>query len=83
MQKVHASVVLFHDVHALLSEGSMFYSDLLQRLAQLNQTCEDLVSVASLLLLLWLVCFVLAVVVMVVVVGGVVSCWFWLCCWCC
>lgn len=36
--------MLFHEVHAQLSEGAMFYSDLLQRLAQLNQTCEDLVS---------------------------------------
>ncbi|CAM9517364.1 unnamed protein product, partial [Ectocarpus fasciculatus] len=48
LQKVHSSVVLFHDVHALLSEGSMFYSDLLQRLAQLNQTCEDLVYTQAL-----------------------------------
>lgn len=44
LQRVHASVTLFHEVHAQLSEGSTFYSDLLQRLAQLNQTCEDLVS---------------------------------------
>ncbi|CAN0471629.1 unnamed protein product, partial [Hapterophycus canaliculatus] len=43
LQKVHESVMLFHEVHAQLSEGAMFYSDLLQRLAQLNQTCEDLV----------------------------------------
>eukprot|EP00752_Nemacystus_decipiens_P018228 g16356.t1 len=43
LQKVHGAVMLFHEVHAQLSEGAMFYSDLLQRLAQLNQTCEDLV----------------------------------------
>lgn len=43
MQQVHGGVMLFHEVHAQLSEGAMFYADLLQRLAQLNQTCEDLV----------------------------------------
>lgn len=47
LQKVHGAVMLFHEVHAQLSEGAMFYSDLLQRLAQLNQTCEDLVRLLT------------------------------------
>lgn len=44
LQKVHHAVMLFHEVHAQLSEGATFYSDLSKRLSQLNQTCEDLVS---------------------------------------
>ncbi|CAN0321060.1 unnamed protein product, partial [Discosporangium mesarthrocarpum] len=43
LQRVHGAVTVYHEVHAQLSEGASFYADLLGRLGQLKQTCDDLV----------------------------------------
>jgi ALIX V-shaped domain binding to HIV len=43
MGQLNTGVEAYHAAHSQLSEGVIFYGDLLRRLAQLAQTAEDMV----------------------------------------
>ncbi|KAG5188686.1 BRO1-like domain-containing protein [Tribonema minus] len=43
MRRLDAGAVAFHSAHAQLSEGVVFYGDLLRQLLRLQQTAEDMI----------------------------------------